>query len=165
MKKIIIMTMLSILATIHVQAEATDVKMCKAFIKKAKSYQLTMREDDISKATFSFYKDEVVGHCGSIASKMPYDKNFFVTTLMKKNVASVNDCKMAIKIAKKYVDNTDKSYIITQAYKVNVIDNCGTLVAKKESIFCNFDVLDNSTKDLKKRCNDSIENAHNIYLL
>lgn len=137
MKKIIIMTMLSILATIHVQAEATDVKMCKAFIEKAKSYQLTMGEDDISKATFSFYKDEVVGHCGSIASKMPYDKNFFVNTLMKKNVVSVNECKMAIKIAKKYVDNTDKSYIITQAHKVNVIDNCGTLVAKKESIFCN----------------------------
>jgi hypothetical protein len=160
MKKIIIMTMLSILATIHVQAEATDVKMCKTFIEKAKSYQLTMGEDDISKATFSFYKDEVVGHCGSIASKMPYDKNFFVNTLMKKDVASVNNCKMAIKIAKRYVENTDKSYIITQAHKVNVIDNCGTLVVKKAPIFCNFEVVDNSKENIINRCIASIEKAH-----
>ena len=90
MKKIIIMALLSILATINVQAESTDVEMCKTFIEKAKSYQSTMKEDKESKATLAFYKDEVVGHCGNIASKMPYDQKFFANALIKKETASVD---------------------------------------------------------------------------
>lgn len=159
MKKIIIMAMISILATINVQAETTDVEMCKTFIEKAKSYQSTMKEDKVSKATLAFYKDEVVGHCGSIASKMPYDKKFFAKALMKKDVASVNNCKMSIKIAKSYRETEDESFIIAQAHKVNVIDNCGTLMAKKAPVFCFFDVVDNSKEDMKERCLASVEKA------
>jgi len=160
MKKLIIMAMISILATINVQAETTNVEMCKTFIEKAKTYQSTMNEDKESKATLAFYKDEVVGQCGNIASKMTYKKNFFAAALMKKDIATVNNCKLSIKMAKTYADTTDKSFIITNAHNVNVIDNCGTLMAKKAPTFCFFDVVDNSKEDLKERCLASVEKAH-----
>ena len=160
MKNVIIITLLSILATINVQAEPTNVETCKAFIQKAKSYQSTMKQDDISRATLAFYKDEVVGHCGNIAAKMPYDQNFFVNALMKKEDASVYHCKMAIDIAKSYEEAKDKSSIIANAHKVNVIDNCGTLMAKQTPLFCPFEVVDSSKEDMKKRCLASVEKAH-----
>ncbi|WP_309496547.1 hypothetical protein [Sulfurovum sp.] len=159
MKKIIIMAIISMIATINVQAETKNTEMCKTFINKAKSYQSTMKNDDVSKATLAFYKDEVVGQCGNIASKMTYEKNFFAKALMKKDAASVNNCKMSIQIAKKYDETANKSFIITNAHKVNVIDNCGTLVAKKAPAFCFFDVVDNSKEDLKERCLASVEKA------
>ena len=159
MKNIIIMTMISILATINVQAETTNVETCKTFIEKAKTYQSTMKDDKDSKATLAFYKDEVVGQCGNIASKMTYKKNFFASALMKKDVATVNNCKMLIKMAKNYAESTDQSFIIANAHKVNVVDNCGTLVAKKAPAFCLFDVVDNSKEDMKDRCLASVEKA------
>jgi hypothetical protein len=159
MKKIIIMAMISIMATINVQAETTNVEMCKTFIEKAKTYQSTMKNDKVSKATLAFYKDEVVGQCGNIASKMTYEKNFFASALMKQDNATVHNCKLAINMAKKHVAETDKTFIVTHAHKVNVIDNCGTLMAKKAPAFCLFDVVDNSKEDLKERCIASIEKA------
>lgn len=160
MKKIILVTMMSILAMVNVQAETTNVEMCKTFIEKAKTYQATMKDDEVSKATLAFYKDEVVGQCGNIASKMTYEKNFFASALMKKDTSTVNNCKLSIKMAKAYAETTDKSFIVTHAHKVNVVDNCGTLVAKKAPAFCFFDVVDNSKEDLKERCLASIEKAH-----
>ncbi len=159
MKNLIITAMISILATINVQAETSNTEVCKTFIEKAKSYQSTMKQDDVSRMTLAFYKDEVVGHCGNIASKMPYDKNYFANELMKNDTASVYNCKMSIEIAKSYADTNDKSFIIANAHKVNVIDNCGTLMAKKAPVFCNFDVVDNSKEDMKKRCLASVEKA------
>ena len=159
LKNIIITAMISILATINVQAETSNVEMCKAFIQKAKSYQSTMKQDDISRATLAFYKDEVVGHCGNIASKMPYDQNFFAKALMKEEKASVYHCKMSIDIAKSYEESKEKSMIIANAHKVNVIDNCGTLMAKKAPLFCPFEVVDNSKEATKKRCLASVEKA------
>lgn len=159
MKKIIIMTMISILATINVQAETTNVEMCKTFIEKAKSYQETMKDDKVSEATLAFYKDEVVGQCGNIASNMPYDKNYFANALMKQENRSVNNCKMSIKMAKSYAETTDKSFIITQVHKVNVVDNCGTLIAKKVPAYCPFEVVDNSKEGMKTRCLASVEKA------
>jgi len=160
MKKILITALIATLAMVNVQAETTQVEMCKTFIEKAKSYKSTMKEDKISQATLAFYKDEVVGHCGNIASKMPYQKDFFAMTLMKKDHATVSNCKLSIKMAKAYAETTDKSFIITNAHKVNVIDNCGTLVAKKAPAFCLFDVVDKSDEDLKERCIASIKKAH-----
>ena len=160
MKKILITAIIATLAMVTVQANTTEVEMCKTFIEKAKTYKSTMKEDKVSQATLAFYKDEVVGHCGSIAAKVPYKKNFFAAELMKSNNATVNNCKLSIKMAKTYADTENKSFIITHAHKVNVIDNCGTLVAKKAPSFCLFDVVDNSKEDMKARCIASIKKAH-----
>lgn len=144
MKKILIIAIMSTLALVSANAEATDVEMCKTFINEAKAYQEIMKEDDVSKATFAFYKDSVVAHCGNIVAKMPYKKDFFASALMKKDKATVNNCKLSIKMAHSYAETTDKSFIITQAHKINVIDNCGTLVAKKVPSYCFYDVAVNS---------------------
>jgi len=161
MKKLIITALVSTLALINVQAtELTNTDMCKTYIKEAKSYQSTMKSDAISEATLAFYKDNVVAHCGNIVAKMPYKENFFALELMKKDITTVNNCKLAIKMAKAYDDTADKSPFITHAHKINVTDNCGTLVAKKPSANCLFDVVDNSKEDLKSKCIASIEKAH-----
>jgi len=159
MKNILIMAMMTILATLNLQAENSNVESCKAFIKEAQSYQSTMKQDNISKATLAFYKDEVVGHCGSIASKMPYDKNYFANALTKKQNESVFTCKKSIEMAKTYAQTANKSFLVTQAHKENVISNCGTLVAKKASAFCLFDIIDESNEDKKARCLASVERA------
>jgi len=99
----------------------------------------------------AFYKDNVVAHCGSIVAKVPYKKDFFAQAFMKKETASVNNCKMAINMAKSYKNITDRSDFIAQAHRVNVVDNCGTLVARKAPSYCQFDVADNSKEDLSGR--------------
>lgn len=144
MKKILIIAIMSTLGLVSANAEATDVEMCKTFIKEAKTYQATMKEDEISKATLAFYKDSVVAQCGNIVAKMPYKKDFFAHALMKKDTVSVDNCKLSIKMAHSYAETTDKSFIITNAHKINVIDNCGTLVARKAPAFCLYDVASNS---------------------
>lgn len=144
MKKILIIAIMSTLALVSVNAEVTDVAMCKTFINEAKAYQETMKEDEISKATLAFYKDSVVAQCGNIVAKMPYKKDFFAHALMKKDTVTVNNCKLSIKMAQSYAQSTEKSFIITNAHKINVIDNCGTLVAKKAPAFCLYDVASNS---------------------
>lgn len=135
---------MSTLALVSANAEATDVEMCKTFINEAKTYQATMKEDKVSQATLAFYKDSVVAHCGSIVAKMPYKKDFFAHALMKKDTATVNNCKLSIKMAQSYAKTADKSFLITNAHKINVIDNCGTLAAKKSPAFCLYDVAANS---------------------
>ena len=137
--------LVSALALINVQAkDLTSIEACKAYINEAKSYQATMKSDKISESTLAFYKDNVVAHCGNIVAKMPYKKDFFALALMKKDTATVSNCKTAIKMAKSYKNIDDKSDFITQAHKVNVIDSCGTLVAKKAPAFCMYDVAANS---------------------
>lgn len=161
MKKIIIAALVSTLALINVQAnEETNIEVCKTYINEAKSFQETMETNKVDEATFAFYKDQVVANCGNIASKLPYEKNFFAQALMKKDTATVNNCKTAIAMAKSYVENDNSSPFIANAHRINVTDNCGTLVAKKAPEFCFFDVVDNSKESLKKRCIASIEKAH-----
>ena len=161
MKKIIIAALVSTLALINVQAnDKTNIEVCKTYINEAKSFQETMETNKIDEATFAFYKDQVVANCGNIVSKETYEKNFFAQALMKKDTATVNNCKTAIAMAHSYVDNDNSSAFIANAHKVNVVDNCGTLVAKKAPAFCFFDVVDNSKESLKDRCLASIEKAH-----
>ncbi len=161
MKKIIITVLVSAIALINVQAtEPTNIDMCKTYIKEAKSYQETMKSDVLSEATLAFYKDNVVAHCGNIVAKVPYEANFFALQLMKKDITSVNNCKLAIEMAKSYDNTADKSPFITHAHKINITDNCGTLVAKSPSGNCLFDVVDNSKEGLKERCVASIKKAH-----
>jgi hypothetical protein len=161
MKKLFLATLMSIFTMVSAQADGTNVEMCKSFINKAKAYQSTMKEDSLSQATLAFYKDEVVNHCGNIAAKMPYEKNFFANVLMKQENTSVNNCKLSIKMAQAYAETEEKSFLMTHAHKVNVVDNCGTLMAKKAPVFCLFDVVDNTSKeDIKERCIASIRDAH-----
>ena len=161
MKKLIMTALLSTLALINVQAkDLTSIEACKTYINEAKSYQATMKSDEVSEATLAFYKDNVVAHCGNIVAKMPYKKDFFAQALMKKDDATVNNCKTAIKMAKSYKNIDDRSDFITQAHKVNVVDNCGTLMARKAPSYCEFDVVDNSKEELKGRCLASIKKAH-----
>ncbi|MDQ7046893.1 MAG: hypothetical protein Q9M39_04475 [Sulfurovum sp.] len=161
MKKVIIAALVTTLAFINVQAyDKTSVEVCKTYISEAKSFQETMKTNKIDEATFAFYKDQVVANCGSIASKLPYEKSFFALALIEKDKATVTNCKTAIAIAHSYVDNDNSSAFIANAHKINVIDNCGTLVAKKTPAFCLFDVVDNSKESLKDRCLASIEKAH-----
>jgi hypothetical protein len=159
MKNILFMAMVTILATLNLQAENSSVENCKAFIKEAQAYKSTMKQDNISKATLAFYKDEVVGQCGNIASKMPYDKKYFANALTKKQNESVYMCKKSIEMAKTYAQTPNKSFLVTQAHKEHVISNCGTLVAKKPSAYCLFDVIDESKEDKKARCLASVKRA------
>ena len=162
MKKLIIAAIVSTLALINVQAnDKTNIAECKIYINEAKSFQETMGTNKVDQATFAFYKDQVVANCGNLASQAPYEKNFFAKALIKKDNATVNNCKTAIAMAHSYAENDNSSPFIAHAHKINMVDNCGTLVAKNTPAFCFFDVVDNSRSEtLKKRCIASIEKAH-----
>ena len=160
MKKMIMIALVSTLALINIQAQDTNIEACKTYINEAKSFQATMDTSKVSVATLAFYKDEVVAFCGDIVAKVPYKKDFFAQTLMKNDTTTVSNCKLAIKMAKSYAHSEHTSAFIANAHKVNVVDNCGALVAKKSPAFCLFDVVDNSTSDLKSKCIASIEKAH-----
>lgn len=138
MKNILILAVLATLGLVHVQAEES-VESCKAYISEAKSFQSTMDTSKVSKATFAFYKDKVLTHCGNIANKMPFERSFFTNTLMKKDTTTISNCKIAIDMAKDYEASINKSSFIANAHKINIADNCGTLVAKKSPVFCLYD--------------------------
>ncbi|MCF6184829.1 MAG: hypothetical protein L3J56_09455 [Bacteroidales bacterium] len=159
MKNILITVIIATLALVNIQAQ-DEIETCKTYISEAKSFQDTMHKDKVSDATLAFYKDKVVAYCGNIASKMPFEKKFFANTLMKKDTTTVSNCKLAIEMAHAYDEGEHTSPFIANAHKVNMADNCGTLVAKKVPAFCLFDVVDNSTEDLKEKCLASIDKAH-----
>lgn len=161
MKNILITILISIIALTNTQAKDTaSIEACKTYINEAKSFQSTMKSDETSEATLAFYKDNVVAHCGSIAAKVPYKKDFFALQLMNKEKATVNNCKTAIKMAHSYDGSANKSPFMANAHKINVVDNCGTLMAKKSPAFCLFDKTDNSKELLKDKCVASIKKAH-----
>lgn len=161
MKKILTIALLSVMALTSAQAKDSNVEMCKTYIAEAQKFQAAKETNIISEATMAFYKDQIVAHCGNIVAKVPYQKDFFATQFMKHDAVSLSSCKLAIKMAKAYSDSENVTPFMTNAHKINVTDNCGTLVAKKPAAFCLFDVTDKSnTEDLKKRCLASIKKAH-----
>ena len=160
MKKILLMALIATLALTNTQAQETNVEVCKTYIKEAKLFQATMETNKVSEGTLAFYKDQVVANCGNIASKMSYEKNFFAQALMKKENVSANNCKLAINMAKSYDGSANTTPFIANAHKINVVDNCGTLMAKKSPAFCLFDKVDNSKELLIEKCIASIEKAH-----
>jgi len=160
MKKVIMMALFSVFALTNLEASHTNVEVCKTYIHEAQTFQETMKHTRVDEATLAFYKDNVVSYCGNVASKMPYKEDFFALELMKKDTTTVSNCKLAIKMAKNYVEGEHTSAFIVHAHKLNVADNCGTLVAKKAPSFCLFDVIDDAKKDLKERCITSIEKAN-----
>jgi hypothetical protein len=161
MKNILITVLFTILALTTTQANDTkSIEACKTSINEAKSFQATMKSDKLSEKTFAFNKENVVAHCGSIASKKPYKVESFAKGLYKKDTVSVNNCKTAITMAKSYDERVNKTPFIANAHKVNVIHNCGILVAKKTAEYSFFDVADNGKEDRKGRCIASIKEAH-----
>ena len=140
MKKILTIAMVSFLAMVNLQAETNSVETCKTFIKEAKQYQDTMKNDKMSNATLAFYKDKVVSHCGTIVAKVQYEENFFSKLMIKDTFATVANCKVSIEIAKTYAASDTHNFKVLEAYKENVVDNCGTLVAKKAPAFCMYDL-------------------------
>jgi len=143
MKNIIIIAILATFGLVNIQADES-VETCKTYIDEAKSFQSTMDNSKVSKATLAFYKDKVVSYCGNIASKMPFEKNYFANVLMKKDTTTVSNCKLAIEMAKVYSKSGHTSAFIANAHKVNIADNCGTLVAKKAPAFCLFEMVKSS---------------------
>ena len=103
-------------------------------------YQNTMKDDKMSNATLAFYKDKVVSHCGTIVAKVQYEENFFSNLMIKDTFASVDNCKVSIEIAKTYAASDTHNFKVLEAYQENVVDNCGTLVAKKAPAFCMYDL-------------------------
>ena len=67
MKNLIITAMISILATINVQAETSNVEMCKTAIDVAQTYEDMGKADE---AMFDSYKKDVVANCGIISAKV-----------------------------------------------------------------------------------------------
>ena len=160
MKKLLFIAFIATLGLTNTQAEETNVEVCKTYINEAKNFQATMETNKVSEATLAFYKDQVVANCGNIASKMTYEKNFFAQALIKKENTTVGNCKLAINMAKSYDVSANKSPFIANAHKINMVDNCGTLMAKKSPAFCAFGQVDNTKEKLKDKCFASIEKAH-----
>jgi len=117
----------------NTSTENEDKKLCKVYIQKAHSYKETMRSDKFAQATLDSYKNRVVSHCGAVNKKsqnMPY---FVFDTEIKIKSAKKELCKTSIQKAHNYtsIQTDDKvSQARLNAYKKNVIANCGPLMSK-----------------------------------
>jgi hypothetical protein len=139
MKKLILLALTSVLAISaefttfdSVNSQNENKRLCKAYIKKAHSYQETMRSDKLALATLDVYKDKVVTHCGAVTAKQPLDP--FAAKIVLKNVEAkmknVELCKTAIETAQAYKDIENKDESIFDSYKKDVVANCGIISAK-----------------------------------
>ena len=116
-----------------ISTENEDKRLCKVYIKKAHSYKETMRSDKLAEATLDSYKDRVVSHCGAVnkkAQNMPY---FVFDTEIKIKSIKKELCKTSIEKAHNYKsiateDKVSKGRL--DAYKKDVVANCGTLMSK-----------------------------------
>lgn len=139
MKKLILLALMSVFAmsgdltTFNaVDSKAENKRLCKAYIKKAHSYQETMRSDALAQATLDVYKDKVVAHCGAVTAKQPMDPFAakFVLKSVEDKIKNVEMCKTSIKTAQKYQEMKNKDEATLNSYKNDVVANCGTLTAK-----------------------------------
>ena len=77
MKRLLLLALLSTFAmsevknisSLEMAQKAEDKRLCKVFIKKAQTYEATMRSDDFAIATLESYKKRIVLHCNSIIIK------------------------------------------------------------------------------------------------
>ena len=138
MKKLIIIALLSALGMAEVSTATKDksLKVCQSYIEQAKAFKKTMGTDEVSKKTFAFYKEKMFVHCGSIVSKVKFEKKSFAAMMAKNEKTTTEECKMAIAMAGKYSENDTQSEMIVAAHKENIVDNCGTLVASHVSSYC-----------------------------
>lgn len=141
MKKLIIIALLGTfsMAEVATAPKGKSLKVCQSYIEQAQAYKKTMGTDEVSKKTFEFYKEKMFVHCGSIVSKVKFEKKSFVKMMAKNEKTTTTECKMAIDMAGKYSENDTQSEIIVAAHKENIVDNCGTLVASHVSSYCLYD--------------------------
>jgi hypothetical protein len=162
MKKLLIITATLIAMIQNISATENNLKMCKTFIKQGTAYQSTLKNQTVNNATLTFYKNNVVSHCGSIIARVQYEKEFFPQFVVKNIISSIQGCKTSIKIAKHYKDSASNKEILN-AYKENIVDNCGTLVAKTQASFCLFSAVDTSKQEtIKAHCLSAIKEAHTV---
>lgn len=161
MTKILTITVILIAMIQNISAKDNNLEMCKAFIEQGKAYKNTLNKEQSNDATLAFYKEKIVAHCGTVMAKVQYQRDFFPNLMVKNTGETVEGCKTSIKIAKNYAKNASNENMLT-AYKENIIDNCGTLVAYTKPAFCLFDVA--KTSSVQERiidlCVVAIKNAH-----
>lgn len=114
-------------------------EVCKSYIAQAKAYEKVMDNTALSQETFTFYKEKMKIHCGSLTSKTQFERKSFTDLMMKSNVKDKQACKTAIAIASKYSKTDSQVGLIIAAYKENIADKCGSLVAAHVSNFCLYD--------------------------
>jgi len=113
--------------------ENEDKKLCKVYIEKAHSYKETMRSDTFAQATLNSYKARVVSHCGAVnkkAQNMPY---FVFDTEIKVTSDGKALCNASIEKENNYKTIATKDEISKErldSYKEDVVENCGSLMAK-----------------------------------
>ncbi len=138
MKKLIIIALLSSLAMAEVSTATKEksISVCESYINQAKIFEKTMKQDDVSKKTLEFYKQKMLVHCGSMTSKVKFEKKQFAEMMAKNEKTTVPECRMAIDMAATYSKNKEQSELIVAAHKENIADNCGSLVASHVSAYC-----------------------------
>jgi hypothetical protein len=164
MKKILMTAIIATLSFANAATQNANIEACKTYINEAKSFHSTMEMNKVSHATLAFYKEKIVSHCGNVIAKPSYEQNIFATLLIKKDTVTANSCKLAIQMAKTYHEGNKVSPVLSKAHKVNMVDNCGTLVAKKAPAFCLFEnvneTIEENTVSLKEKCLVAINKAH-----
>lgn len=147
MKKLIIVALLSTfgMAESLTATKEKSISICESYINQAKTFEKTMKQDDISKKTLAFYKEKMLVHCGRMTSKTEFEKKSFSELMMKSDQSTVPECRMAIEMASAYSKNKEQSEIIVAAHRENIADNCGSLVASHVSAYCLYGEEDFST--------------------
>lgn len=138
MKKFIV---IALLGTYGIAQEVSTTKIkstavCESYIKQTKEFEKTMKQDEVSKQTLAFYKKKMLVHCGSIVSKVKFEKQYFTEMMMKSEINTIPECRMAIEMASVYSQNKEQSEVIVAAHRENIADNCGSLVASHVSAYC-----------------------------
>jgi hypothetical protein len=164
MKTILTLTVILLAGMQNLSAQTQMIEACKTFIVQGKAYQSTLKVSEAqADATLVFYKKNIVANCGNLVAKVQYKMDFFPELMVKDTEATLQRCKTSIKIAKEHQSENAFDKKVFEAHKENIIDNCGTLVAKTTPAFCLFDVVDSSSKEkLKTLCLSAIKEAHRL---
>jgi len=119
--------------------QGKSTKVCQTYIDYAKAFESEMGTDEVSKQMLEFHKDKVKVHCGTLVAKAKFKKESFVELMMKSNVNDKEACKLSIDMASKYSKRKHQSELMVAAYKENIADKCGDLMAAHVSNFCLYD--------------------------
>jgi hypothetical protein len=153
---------LSVILGALVQTLTADSQLeaCKTFVKEGTAYHHTLKAGEVDE-TLNFYKENIIANCGNVVAKAHYKVDFFPQLMVKSTTSTLTGCKASIKIAKSYQANGGADKSVIDAHKENIVDNCGTLVAKSEPVFCPFGIEDSaSVENLKQLCQSAIKEAH-----
>jgi len=141
MKKLLLIALLSTFSMSEVVStnQGKSTKVCQTYIKYAKAFKEDMGDDAVSKEMLNFYKDKVRVHCGTLVAKSKFEKKSFTELMMQSNVDDKQACKLSIDMASKYSKRKNQTELMVAAYRENIADKCGDLVAAHVSNFCLYD--------------------------